>query len=314
MRPKREADSIIRELAERQYGVVARRQLLALGVTEREIARRLPAGRLIPLHRGVYAVGHGALHPRARFMAAVLALGPSAVISHRTAASLHDLLSTSQTLIDLTVGGVRLVRSQRGLRIRTTTDWHPEDITQIDGIPVTSVARTLLDLAAILSPTQLRRALEQADRSGVLNLLALARALERRPRAKGRAKLQALLDEYTGASPTKSELERQFLQLIARAGLPDPRVNVLVGGLEVDIYWPEWGLVVELDGRAFHSAPRAFEADRIRDARLQRLGLRVLRITDKRLTNEPDAVIEDILALARLSGSGGRLDLRLARN
>ncbi len=192
---------MIRALAERQFGMVARRQLLALGVTESAIAVRIAAGFLIRVHRGVYAVGHGALHPRARFMAAVLALGPSAVISHRTAASLHDLLSTSQTLIDLTVGGVKHVRPHRGLRIRTTADWHPEDITELDGIPVTSVARTLLDLAAILSPTQLRRALEQADRSGVLNILALQRALERRPRAKGRAKLQALLDEYTGAPP-----------------------------------------------------------------------------------------------------------------
>lgn len=141
-----------------------------------------------------------------------------------------------------------------------------------------------------------------------------------RPGAKGRAKLRAILEDYTGAPPTRSVFERVFLELIEKAGLPKPLVNAKLAGLEPDIYWPQWKLVVELDSRRFHSDPRTFESDRIREARLQRLGLRVLRITWKRLKHEPQAVIDDILALARLSApldalSGGALDsLGLARN
>ncbi|MGO9821014.1 MAG: endonuclease domain-containing protein [Solirubrobacteraceae bacterium] len=151
-------------------------------------------------------------------------------------------------------------------------------------------------------------------------MLALERALARRPGAKGRAKLRAILEDYTGAPPTRSVFERVLLELIEKAGLPKPLVNAKLAGLEPDIYWPQWKLVVELDSRRFHSDPRTFESDRIREARLQRLGLRVLRITWKRLKHEPQAVIDDILALARLSApldalSGGALDsLGLARN
>lgn len=235
-------------------------------------------------------------------MAAVLALGPGAAISHKSAASLHELLSTDQTRIDVTVQGASHVRARRGVRIRVTNALDPEDIVVVDGIPTTSVARTIFDLAAILTPSQLVRAVEQADRSGVLNLLALQRALDRRPRAKGRATLRAILSDYTGAPPTKSELERAFLELIERAGLPKPRVNApLEPDLIPDIYWPQWNLVVELDSRRFHSDPRTFESDRIRDARFQRAGLRVLRITWKRLKQQPQAVLDDILALARLA-------------
>lgn len=174
-------------------------------------------------------------------------------------------------------------------------------------------SRTILDLAAVLTSTQLRLVIEQADRSGVLNLLALQRALDRRPRANGSRQLRAILRDYTGAPPTRSVFERTFLELIERAGLPKPLVNAKLAGLEPDIYWPQWKLVVELDSRGFHSDPRTFESDRIRDARLQRLGLRELRITWKRLKQEPQAVIDDVLALARLS-SGALDGLGLARH
>ena len=246
-------------------------------------------------------------------MAAVLALGPGAVLSHKTAAAAVELLSTAQTLIDVTVPGARHARRQRGLRIHVTDKFHREDVDGVDGIPVTSVARTILDLAAVLNSARLRRVIEQADRSGVLNLLALQRALDRRPRANGSRQLRAILRDYTGAPPTRSVFERAFLELIERAGLPKPLVNAKLASLEPDIYWPQWKLVVELDSRGFHSDPRTFESDRIRDARLQRLGLRVLRITWKRLKQEPQAVIDDVLALARLS-SGALDGLGLARH
>jgi hypothetical protein len=306
---------VIRRLAEAQHGVVNRRQLLAAGVREDAIDRRVAAGDLIRVQRGVYAVGHTVLSRRGRCAAAVLALGPGALLSHKTAGALWELLSTYQILVDVTVPGVSHARPQRGVRIHITNTLHPEDIAKVDGIPITSVARTIVDLAARLTPVQLRRVIEQADRGGVLNLLALQRALDRRPKARGRAKLSAILDDYTGAPPTKSEFERHFLEVVEKAGLPKPLVNVPLAGLEPDIYWPQWNLVVELDSRLFHSDPRTFESDRLKDARLQRLGLRVLRITWKRLKHEPRAVIDDILALARLSLSGGgALGLSLARH
>jgi hypothetical protein len=306
-------DALIRQLAELQHGVVARCQLLAMGITESAIEVRLSAGRLVRLYRGVYAVGHRVLAPRGHYVAAVLALGPRAALSHKSAGGLHELLSTAQTVVDVTVPGSKGAPRRKGLRIHVTDALDPEDVDVVDGIPITSVARTILDLAAILTSTQLRRVIEQADRSGVLNLLALQRALDRRPRANGSRRLRAILRDYTGAPPTRSVFERAFLELIERAGLPKPLVNHELAGLEPDIYWPQWKLVVELDSRGFHSDPRTFESDRIRDARLQRLGLRVLRITWKRLKQEPKAVIDDILALARLSG--GALDsLGLARH
>jgi Protein of unknown function (DUF559) len=292
---------------------VARRQLLALGISARETERRIADGRLIRLHRGVYAVGHRILTPHGHSMAAVLALGPRAVLSHKSAGSLHELLTTAQTRTDITVPKANRARPRKGLRIHVTDTLHPDDIDEVDGIPVTSIARTILDLAAVLASTQLRRVLEQADRNGVLNLLALERALDRRPRARGRSSLRAILRDYTGAPPTRSVFERAFLELVEKAGLPKPLVNASLAGLEPDVYWPQWGLVVELDSRGFHSDPRTFESDRIRDARLQRLGLRVLRVTWKRLKHEPDAVLDDVLALARLGGSSS-LDLALARH
>lgn len=313
---KRKVDRLIRELAERQHGVLARWQLLhELGIDAWTIERRIAAGLLIALYRGVYAVGHRNLTPRGHLMAATLALGPRALLSHKSAGKLHGLLSTDQTVADVTVPGVRSTRRRKGLRVHVVESLHPEDIARVDGIQLTSIARTIVDLAAVLTLTQLRRVIEQADRSGVLNPLALQRAMDRRPRATGRAKLRAILDEYTAAPPTKSILESLFLELISAAKLPMPNVNVMVAGFEVDVYWPQWGLVVELDSRGFHSDPRTFESDRIRDARLQRLGLRVLRVTYKRLVNDPQAVLDDVVALAQLSSSGALgLDVGLARH
>ena len=146
-----------------------------------------------------------------------------------------ELLSTAQTLIDVTIPGSTHARRQRGVRIHVTDRFHREDVDIVDGIAVTSIVRTVLDLAAILTPIQLRRAIEQADRDGVLNVLALERALARRPGAKGRAKLRAILEDYTGAPPTRSVFERVLLELIEKAGLPKPLVNAKLAGLEPDI-------------------------------------------------------------------------------
>ncbi len=283
-------------LAESQHGVVAIWQLLALGLGPDAIQYRVSIGRLHRIHHGVYAVGHRKLTRHGHWMAAVLAYGPHAVLSHKTAAALWGIGQSSYK-IDVTTP-----HSKRGrATIRAhTAKLHPEEDRAIrDGIPVTSVARTILDLAAQLAPDPLTRLIEESDRRQLFDLRALDRAIARRPRGAGAAKLNAVLAAYRGTPDTRSKLERDFRKLIADAGLPEPQFNVLVCGLTVDIWWPQWKLVVELDGEPYHTRPRAFETDRIRDATLQKADIRVLRVTGDRLDNAPADVLADVLALRR---------------
>ncbi len=146
---------------------------------------------------------------------------------------------------------------------------------------------------------QLIYLIENADRRHLLDLKALDRAIARRPRTAGTRRLNKALAAYRGPADTRSKLERDFRKLIAKAGLPEPQFNVLVAGVTVDVYWPKWKLVVELDGEPYHANPRKFETDRIRDATLQKIDQRVLRVTGDRLDNEPEAVLADVLALRR---------------
>lgn len=292
-------DPAMAELADRQHGVVSRTQLLALGFGRRAIQHRIDRGRLHRIHSGVYAVGRSSLDPAGHRMAALLRAGPDAVISHRTAAALWGLMPTAQTMIDVTIPR-RGIRSPRAIRIHCSEVLDPADRTTIDGIPVTSLPRTLLDLAPILRPDQLLRVIEQAVRLGRFDLAAVEADVARAPR-RGVARLRGVLADYREPAPTRSELERSFVALVERARLPKPQVNVQVAGLEVDFCWPEAWLVVELDGRAFHTSPRQFERDRLRDAQLQRAGYRVLRVTFKRLHEDPAGVIDDIRALIALA-------------
>jgi very-short-patch-repair endonuclease len=293
MRGKLGSDHQIGALADDQEGVVARRQLLAMGFGERAIDHRIETGYLFPRYRGVYSVGRRKLTRRGHWMAAALACGPDAVLSHLTALALHGVRPTNQSKVDVTVPGGRADRGN--LRIhRGVLD--PEERTFVDRIPVTSVARTLLDAAAVLNDDQLTRAIEQAERMQLFDLRALERAMARRPRVKGSVRLRRVVAAYRDPAPIRSELERRFLELVRRNGLPEPAVNSVVAGLEVDFCWRDARLVVELDGRAYHSSPRAFEEDRIRDAGLQRAGFRVLRITYRRLWKDPAGVIADINA------------------
>ncbi len=292
-------DVEVAALADRQHGVVARRQLLAMGLGAGAIEHRLRTGRLFLLHKGVYVVGRQSLTPRGYWMAAVLAAGPGALLSHRSAAALHGIRQSNQVKIDVTVP-----KGHRGdrptIHIHSST-LDAEDIATVDGIPVTSVARTILDLASVLDKDPLLRVVEEADRREKFDLRAMERVMARRPRARGRVKLGEILADYRDAPDTRSKLERDFFALVKRAKLPPPQLNTMVAGFLVDVCWPQWRLVVELDGRDFHARRRAFETDRIRDAALQRHGFRILRITYKRLREQPAAVIADILALARLA-------------
>jgi predicted transcriptional regulator of viral defense system len=292
----RTIDRLIAELADRQHGVVATWQLVAMGLTHDDIRYRARIGRLHRIHRGVYAVGYRTLTPKGHRMAAVLAHGPDAVLSHRSAAA-HWEIGPGSWKFDVTTPHSK--RNRKGMRTHTAL-LDPDEMTFRDGIPVTSVARTILDLAAVLRHDALTRLVENADRRELFDLKALDRVIARRPRAAGIARLRAVLAAYRGTADTRSGLERSFRALIARAGLPEPQYNVLVAGLTVDVYWPEWRLVVELDGRPYHSSPRALESDRLRDATLQKHDLRVLRVTDQRFTDDPDGVLADIIALRRM--------------
>jgi very-short-patch-repair endonuclease len=282
-------------LADRQHGLVATYQLLALGFDYDDICYRAKVGRLHRIHRGVYAVGFRTLTRHGQWMAAVLAYGPSALLSHYTAAALWGIGKTWGK-VHVTTPDSRRDRP----RISAHTAYlHVEDVAECDGIPVTSVARTIFDLAALLDLDELARVIEEADRARVSDLEALDRAVARRPRAAGVVALRAVLADYRGPVDTRSKHERALRRLIRGAGLPEPQYNVIVAGFLVDAFWPDSNLVVEVDSRAYHLTPRAFETDRIRDAQLQKAGYRVLRITEKRLYGDPAGVIADVIALMR---------------
>ncbi|MGI8804124.1 MAG: type IV toxin-antitoxin system AbiEi family antitoxin domain-containing protein [Thermoleophilaceae bacterium] len=280
----------IATFAGRQYGVVSYRQLLALGLGPAAIQRWVEDGRLHRVHRGVYAVGHTAVMPRGRWYAAVLACGPEALLSHRSAAALWELRADASGGADVSVPGASR-RSRSGIRLHRTRSIDARDRAIRYGIPVTSVARTLLDLAVTVAPREFERAFEEADRRGRVSVATVERLLERSPGHHGAGPLAALVAEDRAAAAfTRSELEACFLTLCRDAGLPRPLVNVRVAGYEVDAVWPQERLVVELDGYAFHRTRRAFERDRAKDAVLQRAGYRVVRVTYRMLAKDPAAV------------------------
>ena len=290
-------DAALAVVATDQHGVVAHRQLVSLGFGRGAISHRLAMGRLHRTHPGVYAVGHSALEWRGRLMAAVLACGPGSLLSHRSAGALWGLLTDSRSTIDVTAARRSRVGT-RGVILHRVRGLHEDDRAWVDGIPVTSVARVLLDLAETVRRPQLERAIEEAERLGLFDLAALERLCERSRGRCGLRPLRAVLADMQPVAPIiRSELERRFLSLCRAAGLPAPSVNVYVNGLEVDALWRDQRLVVELDGEAFHRTRAAFERDRTRDAALLLAGHRVIRVTHRRLEREPAAVIEMMRAL-----------------
>jgi REase_MTES_1575 len=284
-------------LAERQHGVVAHRQLVELGLLPCAIQRRIAAGLLHPVYRGAYAVGHRRLSRHGRWMAAVLACGPTALLSHGSAAALQSILLTSGSAIDV-VTARRTRHNRAGIALHRPRRLHPEDCAVEDGIPVTSISRTLLDLAEVVQRRQLRRALEESDRLGRFDLRAVERLIGRSKGHRGLGRLKATVRDYRGPAPiTRSGLERRFLDLCHVAGLPRPQANVLVRGYEVDVAWLDQRLIVELDSRGYHGTRAAFENDRIRDATLQAAGYRAIRITHRRMEAAPAEVVQLLRAL-----------------
>jgi len=283
-------DTRLARLATRQHGVAAHHQLIRLSFTRGVIEHRLATGWLQPLYRGVYAVGHSALTVHGRWMAAVLACGPGAVLSHRDAADLWGLRPSGRRDIDVTARRGRA--GQPGITLHRPRTFHPDDRTVRERIPVTTVARTLLDLAEVLNPRQLERAVEEAERRRLFDLRAVERLLARSHGRRGARRLrQVLAPRALPALEARSELERRFVDLCRDAGLPLPALNVSVEGFIVDALWPNARLIVELDGFAFHRTRKAFEADRARDAALQLADYRLLRITYRRLDAEPATIV-----------------------
>jgi very-short-patch-repair endonuclease len=247
-------------------------QLLANGLTKREIDRRLEAGRLHRIHWGVYAVGHRVLTREGRWMAAVLAGGRGAALSHATAAAAWDL-RRHDGLIHVTVRGSRTAPANVKLHRSRTLD--PGDVTTIRGVPVTRPARTIIDLARTLTADDLEPVVDLADQRGLVDFQDLRRA--------NPASLRAVLLNYDPA-PTRSELERRFLRLCRTHQIEPPETNARVEGFEVDFVWRDRRLIVEVDGYAHHRSPQAFERDRERDVRLGMAGWRVLRFTWRQVT------------------------------
>jgi hypothetical protein len=272
-------------IATRQDGLVNRPQLIALGFTRREIERRIRSGSLIVLFRGVYAVGHTALSDRAWMRAALMASGDDALLTRSTAGRAWELAAQLARPLHVLVPG-REPRSRPGLRVHTVRTLDPRDRRIHDGLPLTSPARTLLDLAATEPPDVLARALREARvrwNVGDDDIDAvIARAGRHHP---GIRRLRAATGSLE-AEPTRSALERVVLRLIDEAGLPRPVVNRRDGDEIVDFTWPEQRVVVEVDGWHAHGDRRAFEADRERDAARQARGDVVVRFTWRQVTRD----------------------------
>jgi very-short-patch-repair endonuclease len=283
-------DLQIGRIARVQHGLVTTAQLVDAGMTTSAISKRARRGRLYRVHRGVYSVGHEVVNEQQRWMAAVLACGPGAALSHGAAAVHWGLLRPLEGPTDITVHTHNGRKRQRGIRIhrcatlgagapfRTTgSQKRPGPLVTVrDHIPVTTVARTLEDLKrSTLRPSLVRRAIRQAEFLGL---------------ALGEIKTDG----------TRSDLERYFLRLCRRYGLSPPEVNVEIDGMTVDFLWRDKWLVVETDSYATHGGTIAFEDDHERDLRLRRLGYSVHRFSERQLDAEPAAVIEDVVrALGR---------------
>lgn len=290
-------DAALAALAYDQYGVVARAQLLAAGFSVAEVEVLLARRRLHPVHRGVYAVGHRRLTEKARWMAAVLAGGDGAVLSHRSAARLLRILDQQPARIEITTPhSSGSGRARSGLRVHRTRRLDAEDFEQRWGIPVTSPSRTLVDLASVLRPRALRDGVHATERLHLLDLAKLSRLCDRSGGRRGIGQLRRILASYRPLPETRSWLQDRYLRLCDEAGLPRPAADVVVEGYEVDCFWPEHGVVVELDSWGFHRNPDSFEVDRKRDIDLRLAGLTTLRFTHRRVVGEPRSVIAETRA------------------
>jgi very-short-patch-repair endonuclease len=256
-------------VAANQHGVVSLEQLRAIGFSQEAVSRRVRAGRLHRLYRGVYAVGHTRLSDEGRWKAAVLACGPGAALSHRAAAAHWRMLPAPRGPVDVTVPGHGGRKQRKGIRLHRSSSLYLAQTTLRTGIPVTTPARTLADLRRCATADELATARRQAEVRGYR------------------------LDEQDGDQPdlTRTELERRFLRLCLRYGLPRPEVNVKILNYVVDFLWRDLSLIVETDSYRYRGGRAAFEYDYRRQARLIAAGFDVLRFTWNQVVGEPVEVV-----------------------
>jgi very-short-patch-repair endonuclease len=267
------------EIATRQHGIVTLGQLIAGGLTRQGVSRRVAAGRLHRVFRGVYAVGHTRLSSEGRWFAAVAACGEAAVLSHRSAAELWTLLPVTTGLVHVTVAGHSGRAKRRGLVLHRSPSLTTSGVTLRNRIRVTTPARTIADLRRSGPAADLRRALRKSAYLG-LDIGGEERVSE--GEGDGSA---------GGKARERSELERRFLQLCHKHGLPLPHVNVPIGLYTVDFLWPERRLAVETDGWQAHRGRQAFEDDRERDAFLRLRGFEVVRFSWRQITEDSGSVV-----------------------
>lgn len=297
-------DQRVARMAARQHGLVSHRQLAAVGLSANAVAGRVQKGHLARVHRGIYAVGHLERTSEARWMAAVMACGQGAVLSHLDAAALWKIYDGQGARVHVITTG-RSGRRLEGVQVHRARRLHPDDVTVRDGIPVTTVARTLVDLTDVLGSDRVLRAIREAEFLRLLDHQAVNAAVER---AHGRKRLTVLTQAIAAHTPgqiVREELEHLFLELVRAAGLPPPETNVRINArgrrYEIDCLWREQRVAVELDGRAAHARTTAFESDRRKDAALSAIGLRPLRFTWLRVTTEPADVIAELDATLALA-------------
>lgn len=311
------ADRTVAALAGRQHGVVARWQLLRAGVTRRQIERRLRGGRLYELHRGIYLVGHEVAPPYAAETAAVLAARGRGAVGARSAAALWGMqpYPSPGDICVIVPPGVEVVRP--GIAVRRSRV-APGDVRRLHGLPVTSPARTILDIAAILSASgpgrqrgqrgralaprrlsELEQLIAQAEYARLTTARELGERLARKPGMRGSRMLREILGLEGGAQRTRSKPEEGLVSLLRRHGIGGFEANARIHGYEVDILWRELAFAVEVDGWDGHSGRVAFERDRIKLAQLSARGVDVMPVTPRELRRNPDAVVERIASGVR---------------
>lgn len=301
------------ELAREQHGPFSLDQLRELGLSARAVRHRAAGGRLHRIHQTVYSlVPRELLKREGLYMAAVLACGEDAVLSHRSAAVVHGVRDWGHTTIEVTVPR-RSRRKHAGVTVHCSTTLSEADVTEINNIPVTTVARTLFDLAEVVKRRPLERSFDQAEMLEVLDLRAIEDQLARNPTRRGGGAVRAVLKEhYIGSTPTENDFEEALLALTRAAGLPDPRAQFYIDPgdgeppIRADFAWPAQRVVVETDGRRTHRTSQAFETDRRRDQRLLAAGWKVIRTTWRQLKHCPHELAAVLLRLLAPASPDGR--------
>lgn len=297
-------DQGLAALADLQHGVGANWQFQRMGMGRSAILHRTQSGRLHRLHRGVYAIGHTSLTQRSRWMAAVLRVGPDAALSYHSAAALSEISRGRSGPIH--VSCPRKTPSPQGIALHRST-LPADEVTTHDGIPVTTVPRTLLDLAAVLSDEQLAWALNQAELLRLDDALSLPALADRYPGRRGVRRVRRVLAAFAGPRLTRSELEHAFLDFLGRHGLPMPATNVQVTAAgrsyECDFVWHDRRVIVELDGYEFHSSRHMFHTDRRRDRALKAARWETIRVTEWDLRGAPAALHSDLVSILGLLDS-----------